>query len=119
MRTILITFCILFLGVAANAQYSTELYQKAYAGDPKAMNQLGLAYYQGDGIAQDYEKAFEWFNRAANVLYPNGDAMYMLSTCYRFGFGTNKDLAKAEYWLNRAQETGSNEANLIKQLMGE
>ena len=44
--------------------------------------------------------------------------MNMLSTCYRFGYGTTKDLEKAKYWLNRAQETGSDEANLIKLIMG-
>ncbi len=120
MRTILITFCVLFLGVAAKAQYSTELYQKAFSGDPIAMNQLGLAYYQGDEIAQDYEKAFECFNRAANDLfYPSSDAMYMLSNCYRFGRGTTQDLEKAEYWLKMAQETGNDEANNIMLLLGQ
>ena len=49
---------------------------------------------------------------------PSGSAMKRLSDCYRFGKGTTKDLEKAEYWLKKAQETGSDEARAIQQLMG-
>ena len=80
---------------------------------------LGKLYYFGTGYERDYEKAFELFKKAAEALEnPSGDAMNMLSKCYRHGFGTPQDIKKAEYWLNKAQETGSDEANMIKQLLG-
>jgi TPR repeat protein len=37
----------------------------AQAGDHYAQNNLGLMYYDGNGVAQDYVKAHMWFNIAA------------------------------------------------------
>ena len=75
-------------------------------------------YFHGYYVEQNYDKAFELFSEAATAAkFPSGNAMNMLSTCYRFGYGTTKDLEKADYWLKMAQETGSEEANNIKQLL--
>src|SRR5271165_3588152 len=43
------------------------LVQKAAdAGDPRAMNNLGSMYADGRGVAQDYGKAREWYQKAAD-----------------------------------------------------
>ena len=63
-------------------------------GDPKAYNQLALAYHQGlYGIPNDKEKAFNLFEQAANLGHTYGNlnlAMY-----YKYGYGTPVDHQKA------------------------
>ena len=33
-------------------------------GDDKAQLQLGLAYYNGDGVKQKYREVYHWFSKA-------------------------------------------------------
>lgn len=77
-------------------------------------------YYINNDVKQHYSDAFKLLKHAsANEDARLGDAMNLLNTCYRFGLGTTKDLKLANYWLNKAEQTGSNDANLIKrQLAG-
>ena len=49
-----------------------ELIKKAEEGDVEAQFQLGLAYYNGDGINKNYRKAYYWFQKA--IEQGNGDA---------------------------------------------
>jgi uncharacterized protein len=43
-------------------------FQKAVdAGEPVAMYNLGLMYRDGVGVAQDYDKAREWLQKAADA----------------------------------------------------
>lgn len=39
--------------------------QAALDGDVAAMNAIGILYYSGSGVEQDYAKAREWFEKAA------------------------------------------------------
>ena len=58
---------------SALAAYDKGEYQVAFemleplaeSGDAKAQNMLGLIYEKEDGIGQDYEKAIEWYQKAA------------------------------------------------------
>ncbi|MFD0966080.1 tetratricopeptide repeat protein [Seminibacterium arietis] len=48
-----------------------QLYQEvAEQGDAKAQRMLGLMYYNGKGVEQDYQQAFEWSQKSAE----QGDA---------------------------------------------
>ncbi len=79
---------------------------------------LGQCYYKGDHVTQDYAKAYNYFSEAANnAERPSGAAMHYLSLCYRFGHGTAKDLRQADYWEKKAQETGSNEADAMRNIL--
>ena len=53
-----------------------ELIKKAEEGDAEAQFQLGLAYYNGDGINKNYRKAYYWFQKA--IEQGNGDAQNYL-----------------------------------------
>ena len=44
-----------------------ELIKKAEDGDAEAQYQLGLAYYNGDGIKQNNNKAYYWFQKAIEL----------------------------------------------------
>ena len=65
------------------------LEKAADGGHHKAMTTLGLCCFFGDGMAQDYPRAFELFKTAAgsNDL----TARYYLSLCYLDGLGTEVD----------------------------
>ena len=41
--------------------------EKAYAGDTKAMNNLGVCYERGTGVKLSLELAFEWYMKAAEL----------------------------------------------------
>lgn len=53
-----------------------ELIKKAEQGDAEVQFQLGLAYYNGDGINKNYSKAYYWFLKS--VEQGNNDAQNYL-----------------------------------------
>ncbi|MCD8151092.1 MAG: sel1 repeat family protein [Clostridiales bacterium] len=72
---------------------------------------VGVYYRDGIGVEVNNEKAFYWFNIAAN----NGfrDAMYELGQCYVNGIGTNVDHAMAVYWYLKAARERHSDAKFI------
>ena len=87
----------------------------AEQGDALAMGQLGLMYYEGQGVLQDYAEAVAWFRRAAE----NGNAatMTQLGNMYQVGLGVPQDYAEAVAWYRRAIEQGDELARLSLGLM--
>jgi TPR repeat protein len=81
-----------------------ELYKKA-TGDPNAMLDIALAFYEGDGVIQSYEQFFAWVEKSANAGQP--DAAYELAYAYREGIGIPADYERFLEWLNKATELGS------------
>jgi len=77
---------------------------KARAGDPKAEYEIGLRYANGAGVAQDWEKAMSWFERAANRGIAS--AQWRLGLGYVRGIGLDRDNAKAVAWFKRAANQG-------------
>ncbi|CAB4380680.1 unnamed protein product [Rhizophagus irregularis] len=92
-------------------------------GDEVAMFNLAICYKNGEGIEKNLEKAFYWFQKAAEnaICYENGEgteknskkafhwyhkaaensnerAMFNLAICYENGIGTEKNLEKVFYW---------------------
>jgi hypothetical protein len=65
----------------------------AAKGDTKAMVQLGLYYYEGIGVKQDYPKAMDWWLMA--FTNQNADAFVNLGVMHRDGQGVpeNKKIA--------------------------
>jgi Sel1 repeat len=57
----------------------------ANKGDDKAMTTIGLMYYQGTGVTQDYSKAMDWYLKA--YALKNGDALNNIGVLYRDGLG--------------------------------
>jgi TPR repeat protein len=53
------------------------------------INNLGVIYGEGLGVARDPAKAFELFTRAAQSLDPT--PLRHLANCYRDGLGCNRD----------------------------
>ena len=82
----------------------STLREKAEAGDPKAQKSLGLLYYNGQGVPQDYAKAASWFRLAARQGYSL--AQYNLGLLYANGQGVPQDYAKAAHWYRLAARQG-------------
>jgi TPR repeat protein len=64
-----------------------------------AMSMLGGLYATGQGVAQDYAKAREWFDKAAEKVDGMGD----LGWLYPNGQGV-ADPAKVREWFEKAAE---------------
>jgi tetratricopeptide (TPR) repeat protein len=65
-------------------------------------NALGNAYFNGEGVEQDFNEAIKWWKKAA-AERPNGVgnsyALYHLGMAYKNGHGVSRDMAKAiEYF---------------------
>ena len=81
-----------------------ELRRTAEQGDAKAQYNLGVMYYNGIGVTQDFSKALEWFHRAAEQGF--ADAQSDLGYMYSNGKGVIQDFSKALEWFHRAAEQG-------------
>ncbi|GBC14530.2 kinase-like domain-containing protein [Rhizophagus irregularis DAOM 181602=DAOM 197198] len=85
---------------------ASNLYQKAADNGYKlAFYRLATYYYyNGKEMGKNLEKAFYWFQKAAE----NGDiaAMNNLAKCYENGEGTEKNLEKTFNWYQKAAENG-------------
>ncbi len=57
------------------------------------------------GVVRNYEKAFEWYQKAANLNY--GEAMMQIGYMLFIGIGTNKDEVKAFEWTKKAAVQGN------------
>jgi hypothetical protein len=72
----------------------------AKIGHPEAQRLLGIAYYLGQGVPQDFERSLYWFEKSANQGC--WTAYSGTATLYRDGKGTAVDLGKAYMWFNIA-----------------
>ena len=69
------------------------------------MNDLGILYDQGRGVAQDYAQARQWYQKAAEAGDPLG--MNNLGVLYEQGRGVARDYAQARQWYQKAAEAGN------------
>lgn len=99
----LATVCALSVARAARHQAQTGiklasdtvavLTAKAEKGDAIAQNTLGLWYYTGKNVKQDYRTAFTWWSKSAQQQ--NADAIGNMAMCFQLGNGTKKDSVTA------------------------
>ena len=71
-------------------------------GNAEWQNNQGEKYYYGDGVEQDYDKAAEWYRKAAKRGY--AEAQNSLGYCYQCGLGVEQDYDKAVEWYRKAAE---------------
>jgi len=58
----------------------------------------------GQGVDQDYDKAFRLYQLAADQGFPV--AMFAVGDCYYLGNGVEKDLGAAAEWYRNSLEAG-------------
>ena len=80
--------------------------------DPDAMFQIGVHYFEGTGgVEKDFNKAAEYFRKAAE--HNHADAQFCLSLCYCSGLGVPKDAIESVSWHFRAAARGSEGARKL------
>jgi tetratricopeptide (TPR) repeat protein len=81
------------------------------------MAALGVLYADGNGVARDYNRAREWYEKAAAA--GSVDAMYYLIELYENGRGVARDYDKARKWyekaITRSDPSAGNLIDLIAQ----
>lgn len=105
-------------GLGREQDYLTarKLYlQAAELHHRKAQTNLGMMYYNGQGVETDAEQAAYWFERAA----VQGDPMaqYNLACLYYHGFGVPQSTGTACTWLQNAISSGHEQAGQLRQLL--
>ena len=85
-----------------------EDFQKILAlakqGDVEAQYKLGLMYYTGAYVTQNYKQAAYWFEKAATLGVAK--AQYNLGLMYDNGQGVTQDYKQAVYWFEKAATQG-------------
>lgn len=82
-------------------QKGIEWYTKAAENENiEAQNYLANAYFYGDKVAKDYDKAFYWFKKATKSHFCGnfvdyGDSLYHLGLSYLYGLGVGANQEKA------------------------
>ena len=64
----------------------------------EAQCNLGVLYYEGHGVSQDYEEAVKWYQLAAEQGHAT--AQFILGHSYADGKGVLQDYALAHMWFN-------------------
>lgn len=81
---------------------------KAKKGDAVSQNKLGYSYYYGEGIDQNYSKAFYWYHKSA--IQGLHSAQYNLGICYQEGHGVQQNYLNARDWYEKAAVQGEADA---------
>jgi TPR repeat protein len=90
---------------AGNDVEALRWFRKAAdAGQPVAMNEVGVAYNHGRGVAMDYAEALRWYRKSADA--GNGLAMRNIGRMYHDGAGIVKNENEAVIWYRKGAEAG-------------
>ncbi len=76
--------------------------------DAQAEHAIGIFYFYGLGVEQDYEESAKWFRRSAEQGYAKGQSG--LGLMYASGWGVKQDYDEARKWLRKAANQGLAEA---------
>src|SRR5262245_16483674 len=77
-------------------------------GNATAQTFLGLVYYDGRGVPQNYTEAAQWYRRASDQGHPM--AQYNLGYMYAYGQGVPQDYVTAHVLFNLASAKGEKNA---------
>lgn len=93
---------------APSPESLSELRRKAEAGDAESQHLLGSHYYDGKGVACDYDEAVKWWRAAEKQGYVK--AKLSMGYCYRYGRGVEQDHEQAFARFMEASKSGDGNA---------
>ena len=102
--SVLVAFIL--VGCATENKYVSGAAQ----GNAKAQNNLGISYYKGEGVKQDYVEAVKWYRLAADQGNPK--AQYNMGISYYRGEGVKQDYVEAVKWFKLAAVQNDSSAQL-------
>ena len=100
--------CMATFAQTSQPSFDQQLTKARIRGDVEVMYNVGLRYYNGDGVAKNERESFIWMLRAA--LKGHVDAMEQVAYDYMNGIGVEKDLVIGFEWMQAAAEAGQVDA---------
>ncbi len=92
-------------GVSKDGEQAVKwLRMSADQGFPPAQYDLGLLYWEGTVVPQDYSQAVVWMQKAAVQEFIS--AQYNLGIAYKVGNGVEQDFTEALKWFQAAADRG-------------
>ncbi len=82
----------------------------AEAGDPRAMNAVGLLYSDGKAYPTNPTTACDWYEQSAQEGYSSAQANF--ASCFIRGQGRPQDREKASFWAEQAARQGNVESQV-------
>ena len=82
-----------------------QWFKEALIERAKAQYELGMRFFDGNGVRKSEKEAVKWWRQAAEK--ENAAAQYMLGFCYEYGFGYRCDKRKAEKWYRKSAKHGN------------
>ena len=93
--------------ISRNEDMSDILFMAEH-GNPAAQLTAGKAYYHGDRVDRDPEKAYIWIHKAAQAGLP--EAQYYLALCYSGSICIEQNPEAYRKWMKKAADQGYAEA---------
>ncbi len=88
-----------------------ELFEKsAKLGDEDAQYNVGMMYYDGNGVDKDEKLSFKWMKKSAKRGLVH--AQYQLAVKYHYGRGVKINEEKAKIWYKKAADQKHEDARL-------
>lgn len=79
--------------VPKDTRRAIEFYEKAAdVGDGYGYECIGALYFEGDGVPQDYDKAYAYFKKSKSQ---SSSTLYMIGEMYRMGVHFKQNMKKA------------------------
>jgi TPR repeat protein len=72
----------------------------AQEGDIRSLGDIGSMYVTGDGVKQDYHKAYHYFKQCVEKKFAY--CQRAMGDLYFSGYGVKRDYQKAAYWYRKA-----------------
>lgn len=102
--------------VERNYRGAMECYLRAAdKGDGDSMSAIALLYVNGEGVAQDYSKAMEWYLKSVETGNQGYKSQNAIGLLYYNGQGVKKDYVKAKEWFDKGYLEG--DVDSIKMLI--
>lgn len=94
-------------GAEKDERRAVQYYEKALSWglEPAAASRLGAMYFNGQGVEQDYAKAFQLISWVYD--HSNGWGVYFLGAMYFYGRGVQQDYGKAREFLEKVDWNNS------------
>ena len=99
------TFEALEMFIAVENYKDSETWVRKLTNQLGGAFDIGYSYDVGEGVEQDYEKAMEWYLKAAEL--GSSSAMKNIGLYYDDGKGVSQDYGKAMEWYLKAAELGN------------
>ena len=95
-----ILICLFSALVFAEEESFEKIKMRAEDGNAPAQFKLGIMYFKGQEVTQNYREALKWFQRAAEQKLP--EAQYNTGLMYYEGKGVSQNFTEALKWFGKA-----------------